>query len=188
MVPSAEDSIRGQIRTEISSITPFDELESLHIADALTWVDSGVELFRVSKPAVPPKHLVSYFAVVDHDHILLVDHINAGLWLPTGGHVEPGEHPRSTVAREIQEELGISAAHAIEAPLMLTCTLTTGNRAGHMDVSFWYVIQGDRRQQLNYDRGEFHSIAWFPFDAIPFEKSDPHMNRFVQKLKRKFAG
>ena len=182
------DSIRSQVRAEICSIVPLDELESLHIADALAWVDSGVELFRISKPAVPPKHLVSYFAVVDQNHILLVDHINAGLWLPTGGHVEPGEHPRLTVTREIQEELGISAAHEIDAPLMITCTHTTGNRAGHMDVSFWYVVQGERSQPLNYDRGEFHSIAWFSFDEIPFEKSDPHMKRFVQKLKQKFNG
>ena len=39
--------------------------------------------------ATPPKHLVSSFALVDHDHIILVDHKYAERWLPTGGHVEP---------------------------------------------------------------------------------------------------
>ena len=33
----------------------------------------------------------------------------ASLWLPTGGHVEPGEDPSDTVERECQEELGIPA-------------------------------------------------------------------------------
>jgi hypothetical protein len=31
-----------------------------------------------------PKHLVSYFALVDADHILLIDHKHAQSWLPTG--------------------------------------------------------------------------------------------------------
>ena len=184
MASAFEDGIRSQIRSEILCIDPFDELERLHVNDALDWVDSGAELFRIMKPATPPKHLVSYFAVVDNDHILLVDHKNAGLWLPTGGHVEPGEHPRATVAREVQEELGIPSPHAIEAPLMITCTLTTGSRVGHMDVSFWYVLHGDRSQKLEYDQGEFNSINWFHFAEIPFYQSDPHMSRFVQKLKK----
>ncbi|MFI5343447.1 MAG: NUDIX domain-containing protein [Chlamydiales bacterium] len=37
----------------------------------------------------------------------LVDHKKANLWLPAGGHVEPNEHPRETVKREILEELSI---------------------------------------------------------------------------------
>ena len=181
------DSIRDQIRAEILSVNPLDELERQHIQDALDWVDSGVELFRIEKPATPLKHLVSYFAVVDHGHILLVDHKNACLWLPTGGHVEPGEHPRATVVREIQEELGLTPTHAIEAPLMVTIATTSARTAGHIDVLLWYVIHGDREQNLEFDQGEFNSINWYSFDAIPFQRSDPHMKRFIQKLTRKFS-
>jgi 8-oxo-dGTP diphosphatase len=122
--------VRRQIRSELAAIEPFDALESEHLADALAWVDSGVGLVRVEKPATPPKHLVSYFAVVDVDRVLLVDHKNAGLWLPAGGHVEAGEHPRQTVERELQEELGFTTEHPIEAPLMVTCTTTVGLTAG----------------------------------------------------------
>lgn len=98
--------MRAHIRNELTAITPLDATEREHLADALAWVDSGAELCRVVKPATPPKHLVSYFAVVDGEHIVLVDHKNAKLWLPTGGHVVPGEHPRTTVLREFEEELG----------------------------------------------------------------------------------
>src|SRR5687767_6375732 len=91
--------MRAVVRAELEAIVPFDALESEHLSDALDWVDSGAELFRVAQPATPPKHLVSYFAVVDSEHILLVDHKNAQLWLPAGGHVEPLEHPRATVER-----------------------------------------------------------------------------------------
>src|SRR5882724_7728074 len=101
--------MRAHIRDELMAIAPLDATEREHLADALLWVDSGAELCRIAKPATPPKHLVSYFAVVDAGHILLVDHKNAQLWLPAGGHVEPGEHPRTTVSRELEEELGITA-------------------------------------------------------------------------------
>ena len=98
--------MRQNIRNELCSIAPLDELERRHIAEALAWIDSGAELCRLAKPATPPQHLVSYFVVVDDGHVLLVDHRNAQLWLPSGGHVEAGEHPRETVVRELQEELG----------------------------------------------------------------------------------
>ncbi|MEZ5849019.1 MAG: NUDIX domain-containing protein, partial [Hyphomicrobiaceae bacterium] len=91
------------MRSELDAITACDAVEQAHLDDARTWVESGVALCRVAKPATPPKHLVSYFAVVDQGHILLVDHKNAERWLPTGGHVEPGEDPRQTVVRELRE-------------------------------------------------------------------------------------
>ena len=94
-----QEVLRYSIRGEVASIKPLDEVERIHQADALAWIDSGAPLCRTAKPATPPKHLVSYFAVVDEDNILLVDHKSAQLWLPPGGHVEPGEHPRETVKR-----------------------------------------------------------------------------------------
>jgi 8-oxo-dGTP pyrophosphatase MutT (NUDIX family) len=111
--------MRSAIREEIVSIRPFDALEYAHREDALAWIDSGVELCRTQKPATPPKHLVSYFVLVDQEHVLLVDHKNARLWLPTGGHVEAGEHPRSTVVRELREELGLDLIDPPEGPLMV---------------------------------------------------------------------
>jgi 8-oxo-dGTP pyrophosphatase MutT (NUDIX family) len=174
--------MREHIRKELTAIEPLDPVETEHLADALAWVDSGADLIRVAKPATPPKHLVSYFAVVDADAILLVDHKNAGLWLPSGGHVEPGEHPRSTVMRELQEELGFKADHEIQAPLMVTCTTTSGLTAGHTDVSLWYVVHGSRSQPIEFDTAEFNGVQWFHFSEVPFERSDPHLGRFLKKL------
>jgi 8-oxo-dGTP diphosphatase len=178
--PAAD--MRSAIREEVASIAPFDRLERLHREDALAWIDSGVELCRIQKPATPPKHLVSYFVLVDDDHVLLVDHRNAQLWLPSGGHVEPGEHPRATVARELREELGLELADDPGAPLMLTSTETVGTTAGHTDVSLWYVIDADRRVSLGFDTGEFQSVRWFQFAEAPVSRSDPHLARFLGKL------
>lgn len=180
--------MRQQIRQEVATIVPLDELERGQLADTLAWIDSGAELFRLAKPATPPKHLVAYFVVVDEDHVLLVDHRNAQLWLPPGGHVDPGEHPRTTVLRELAEELGLAPAHRVAAPLMLTVTTTVGLTAGHTDVSLWYVLHADRRRQISHDETEFSSIRWFAFDEVPFERGEPHLRRFLAKLRQQAAG
>jgi 8-oxo-dGTP pyrophosphatase MutT (NUDIX family) len=93
-----------------------------------------------------------------------------------------GEHPRATVVRELDEELGVRANHDIGAPLMLTCTTTVGLTAGHTDVSLWYVVQVSSAQVIRFDQAEFNSVRWFHLSEIPFERSDPHLRRFVRKL------
>jgi 8-oxo-dGTP pyrophosphatase MutT (NUDIX family) len=173
--------MRQEIRREIQAIKALDQFEIDTIEDVLNWIDSGEELCRLKKPDVPDKHLVSYFAVVDGDYLLLVDHINAELWLPTGGHVELGEHPKQTALRECLEELDIDGQFLIEEPILVTSTETVGKTSGHTDVSIWYALKGDRKAQINYDEGEFNGIKWFHKDSLP-EATDPHLNRFVEKL------
>ncbi|WP_299373775.1 NUDIX hydrolase [uncultured Tateyamaria sp.] len=177
--------LRARVRTEIAGISPLDATEQDVIADALDWLDSGAEIFRLEKPATPPKHLVSYFLLVDGDHVLLVDHIKSGLWLPSGGHVEPGEHPRETVDREIVEELGIEARYASPDPQFITATTTVGSTPGHVDVSLWYVVLGDRRKPLDFDRSEFKQVRWFHRDHVPHEGCEPELGRFLAKIGAK---
>jgi 8-oxo-dGTP diphosphatase len=174
--------MRAAIRREVASIQPFDEQEENHRTDALAWIDSGALLFRTAKPATPPKHLVSYIAVVNEHEILLVDHKNAELWLPPGGHVEPEEHPRETVQRELLEELGFAAEHEIVEPMMVTCTATVGRTSGHVDVSLWYVVMAARTESIRYDENEFAGISWFRYSDVPLYRSDPHLARFLAKL------
>jgi len=116
--------MRAEIRNEVELIKPLDQQEQKSKRDVLSWIDSGAEICRLQKPDIPPKHLVSYFMLIDGEYLLLVDHINAELWLPTGGHVESGEHPRTTVLREAKEELSFDGEFLHEAPLFLTITNT----------------------------------------------------------------
>ncbi len=177
-------NLRSEIARTISLIEPLDELEKAHRDFVLQWIDSGAEIFRLEKPAHPPTHLVAYFLVFspEESKILLVDHKKAELWLPSGGHVEIGEHPKETVEREALEELGVHADFLLEEPLFITVTETVGNVIKHTDVSLWYVLNGDPNIKLHYDQEEFYQIRWFGLDEIPFEKSDPHLHRFIQKL------
>lgn len=51
--------------------------------------------------------LVATAYVVRGDKTLLLKHKKLGLWLPPGGHVEPGETPDEAVRREVREETGL---------------------------------------------------------------------------------
>lgn len=174
--------MRKKIKFEVESIQPFDEIEETAKTQAIAWIESGVELCRLKKPDVPNKHLVSYFVLIDGEYILLVDHINAELWLPTGGHVEPGEHPSETALREATEELSIQGEFLQKEPLFITSTVTVGKTAGHTDISFWYILKGDRKLKLIFDQSEFYSVKWFHKDNIPLDRTIPDLSRFLKKL------
>ena len=132
----------------VSVLVPADDVEAHHRQEVLRWLRSTDDVYRRVKPATPLRHLVSYVVPIDpaDGSVLLVDHINAGLWLPPGGHVEPDEHPADTARREAQEELGVVVADVEERPVFVTVTETVGIDAGHTDVSLWFLIKGRRGQ------------------------------------------
>lgn len=183
------ESVAAAIRNDVTNISPCDALEREHIEDVLSWIDSGADLFRIEKPDKPPKHLVSYFVLVDPGtrSLLLVDHIKAQLWLPSGGHVDLNENPRDTVVRELREELNKAAVFLRndDKPFFVTVNETGGLTPGHIDVSLWYLVRGSVNEFLKFDKSEFNDIEWFTFDEVL--ESDPvifdrHMVRFTQKL------
>ncbi|RNI25521.1 NUDIX domain-containing protein [Flexivirga caeni] len=168
-----------------------DELAAGHKQWALDWLSSTADVFRRAKPKTPSPHLVSYFLLGDPDarQVLLCDHRLAGLWLPTGGHVEPGEHPAETVRRETREELGIDAhfhpAHH-EQPFFLTVTETVGApESRHVDVTLWYAIVGEIHEPLRPDEREFAAVRWWTeteLDALDPMRREPHLPRAISAL------
>ncbi|MPY62905.1 NUDIX domain-containing protein [Streptomyces spongiae] len=186
-----EGNRRAELADLVDSIEPWDELERTHRQAAAEWIAGDAPLYRTRKPDVPATHLVSYFVVLDEKRgeLLLVAHRKAGLWLPTGGHVEPGEDPWAAVVRECREELGITAvASSItgERPFFLTVTRTRG-QGEHTDVSLWYVLNADADSITTYDQDEFGAIRWLTVGHVLDESLDvldPHMHRFARKLRR----
>lgn len=168
----------------VSAIVPADDLEARHRAGTLAWLRETDDVFRRVKPATPPRHLVSYVVPIDpaDGGVLLVAHRNAGLWLPPGGHVEPGEHPADTARRELAEELGVAGAAA--RPSFLTVTRTVGVDSGHTDVSLWFTAALSRDAVLSPDAGEFAEVRWWSRAAIAAADPggfDPHFGRFLAK-------
>jgi 8-oxo-dGTP pyrophosphatase MutT (NUDIX family) len=187
----ATTGLIDEIYALVDRLQPFDDLETRHRSECLDWLRETDDVFRRVKPRTPTPHLVAYFLLRDDSDgsVLLVDHIKAGLWLPAGGHVEPGEHPVQTVRREVKEELGIPAMFLPELgerPLFLTVTDTVGTpEHRHTDVSLWFVLASSRDQVLTPDLDEFRGIRWWTAqevrDADP-KTLDPHMGRMIAKL------
>lgn len=190
LLTDPHDQPRADLLELVGAIEPWDDLERTHLETATQWIASGAPVYRVRKPDVPAMHLVNYFVVLDdpREQQLLVAHRKAGLWLPAGGHVEPGEDPWAAVVRECREELGIKAVASPitgEFPLFLTVTETRGQDT-HTDVSLWYLLTADADTITCYDHGEFNAIRWLTDEQVleePDELLDPHMHRFTHKLQ-----
>lgn len=187
--PQIDLKLTSAIAEDVDAITPHDEIEQEHRQDVSSWLRSGANPFRLKRPDIPLKHLVSYFVLVDPEHrsILLVDHIKAQLWLPSGGHVAFNESPRDAVVREADEEFGIRAVflHNNEKPFFVTTTKTVGLTPGHIDVSLWYLLRGSTYDKIRYDRSEFTDVEWYSFNEILQTDPlifDPHLQRFTAKL------
>lgn len=177
----------------VAAVAPVDLLAAEHRAAALAWLRSTDDVFRREKPRTPDPHLVAYVLLVDRParSVLLGDHRLSGLWLPPGGHVEPGEDPRTTAVRETEEELGIGArwdGEAGDAPFLVTVTTTAGDPAArHTDVSLWYAITGTVGMPLVPDEREFAGVRWWQVDDLDAGRPDParrepHLLRALRAL------
>jgi len=170
----------------------MDALGEVHRGEALAWLRSTDDVYRRVRPATPDPHLVAYVLVVDRAarSVLLCDHRLAGLWLPTGGHVEPEEAPAATAAREAVEELGVALpfdAATGDRPFFLTVTETTGDRASrHTDVSLWFALAGTGGMRLAPDEREFRAIGWWSVDELAAAGRagfEPHLSRALASLR-----
>lgn len=182
--------VRASTRHLVAGLEPHDDLETEHRSVVLDWIDSGAPIWRTEKPATPPMHLVAYSVVIDPatNHVLLVDHRSARRWLPTGGHVEPGEHAAVTARRELTEELAIEPRpHPAwsDTPVLVTVTTTVGIDTPHDDVSLWFAFTTSIDTPLRPDPGEFADARWWPVDDVRHgddTRFDPHLPRFLAKV------
>jgi len=184
-------ALKSMIVGLVSGIEPTDDLGREYSRNALSWLAGTDDIFRRVKPLTPSPHLVSYFLLVDRSagSVLLCDHRLSGLWLPSGGHVEPGEHPLGTVGREAAEELGVTAqpdAVFGDRPFFLTMTETVGPPATrHVDVSLWFALAGRVGQPLRPDPREFAQVRWWTAAELRhagLDRFEPHILRALDAL------
>jgi 8-oxo-dGTP diphosphatase len=190
------------VRDLVAVIVPGDERERADQCDCQSWLASTPDIYRRVKPATPAKHLVSYAVLIDErdGSVFLVDHRLAGLWLPAGGHVEPGEDPAACARREAAEELGIEADFRIAGPVPFFVTVnrtvdvagpdaSVADRAAHRphtDVSLWYILAGWRDMPIVLDEREFAGGRWWraaELESADPGRFDPGLGRFLAKLR-----
>lgn len=183
------EAMTATVRGLVGGIEPIDDMAAAHRAAALQWLDGTDDIVRREKPRTPSPHLVSYFLLVDRPaaSVLLCDHRLSGLWLPTGGHVEPGEHPAATVRREAAEELGVRLEPDYDGrPFFLTVTETIGPpESRHTDVSLWFALAGRVGQPLRPDDREFAGVKWWSVAELEHRdpsRFEPHLGRALTAL------
>jgi 8-oxo-dGTP diphosphatase len=182
---NGDDAQRDELIRIIAAIAPCDAIEAGHQADALGWLRSGAGIYRLAKPDVPPKHLVVYAAIVDPaaGQLFLIRHRKARLWLPTGGHVDPGEHPFDAAKRELLEETGRRFPALSTHPLMISVDETVGDAVQpHTDAALWYTFRAHCAECLNIDPAEADGGAWFGIADLAHAQCGPQVARFMGKI------
>lgn len=130
-----------------------------------------------------PAHITASALVVSptRRQVLLLLHAKAGLWLQTGGHVEPHDATLAMAAlREATEESGIGGlvlARA-DAPVRLDrhpAPCRPGAVKYHLDVQFLALASADA---VAVGSAESYDIGWFDYGALP-EPTDDALRALV---------
>jgi 8-oxo-dGTP pyrophosphatase MutT (NUDIX family) len=95
-----------------------------------------------------------------------------GFWYPAGGHMEEGEDEKTTLIREIKEELGI-----VVKPLEKIVELP-GDAKDHI-ASYWSCEA--QTEKMDVDTNEIAGIGWFTKEEIRAMRIWPATKRFFEE-------
>jgi 8-oxo-dGTP pyrophosphatase MutT (NUDIX family) len=112
--------------------------------------------------------------------ILLGLHKKLGVWLPPGGHIDPGETPIDSVIRETMEEAGIDIAeyfvvtsldervNSLPIPTyFFEETIPEHNGVPeHKHLDFVYVLSGVPESAFVQNTAEMTDMRWFSADEL----------------------
>ena len=175
--------MRSLIYNLIQTMRPHDKAEQREIEETLSWIDSGANLFHEEQSE---KHLTIYTLFIDSENhrVLLHFHKQKQQWVPSGGDIQPNEHPQMAVHRQVQETLQISPPFLILHPFFLSPTKADHPSQQHQNVTLWYLLNGNSEEHLQVDLSKYEESRWFSLDALATIHCDPNTPRLIEKLQR----
>jgi 8-oxo-dGTP pyrophosphatase MutT (NUDIX family) len=120
--------------------------------------------------ANPPTLAIGvHLVLIDEDKVLLGLRKNttyaAGMWHLPAGHMEPGESITQSMAREAEEELGISIA---EQDLSLAHTLHHLDADdGRSRLQLFFQPASYQGRVQNHEPDKCERLSWWPLDRLP---------------------
>lgn len=124
-----------------------------------------------------PDHVTASSLVIDPPagRVALVLHGKVNVWLPTGGHCEPGDTSLAdTALREAREETGIVGLRLANgnAPTSLDrhgAPCQPGVAEHHLDVQYFTIAPPESEPVVSE---ESHDVRWFDYDNLPSPLGD----------------
>ncbi len=132
----------------------------------------------------PQDHYVVFFLPIHRptQQVFLGHHKKANVWIPPGGHIEPGEAPRTTVKREAMEELRYELKDNDIRLFDLSITHCTPGSACTIHYDLWYALEMKEPYAFAYEQREFYDAKWMSIaDAIRITE-DPDRITILQHL------
>lgn len=129
----------------------------------------------MARPDLVREFTVAVF-VVHRGRVLLHRHRKLGMWLPPGGHIEPGELPDEAAVREVLEETGVRARlvgeRALDVDYPLQLTRPAGIQLediepGHQHIDLvYFAVPFEDGWHVSTASAERDSAGWYEPSAL----------------------
>ena len=107
-----------------------------------------------------------------------------GWWDIPGGFLEPGEHPRDGMLREVREETGLSV-RVRELLGVYMDNYDTPDGRNIFTLTHYYIVEPNGGAPRAAD--DAVELRWFPLDALPEQIAFEHARVVLRDLQEKFV-
>lgn len=149
------DEVLDQVRARGDA--PVDEREAESVR---RFLELAPPLDRPFDEDGDPVHVTGSAIIVGERGVILHKHRRLGIWLQTGGHIDPGETPAEAAVRESCEETGLAVT--LVEPTIIHVDVHPGPK-GHTHLDLRYLCTAPPDDPSPAD-DESPDTFWFGWD------------------------